>query len=94
MEQIEKESESIHEHVKTFIRPRDEYCKNEDIFRHYRFSLVMENKARIGYMTEKILEAFQAGSIPIYWGGNYSHLIFNPKVIFILLLFYCNFFFL
>ncbi len=34
----------------------------------YRFSLVPENSSFPGYTTEKIVDAFAAGTIPIYWG--------------------------
>ena len=34
----------------------------------YRFSLVPENSSFPGYTTEKIIDAFAAGTIPIYWG--------------------------
>lgn len=37
---------------------------------HYRFNLTPENSNARGYVTEKLLEAIQAGCIPIYWGGN------------------------
>lgn len=87
MEVIKKNSPHIYDHIVSFLTVRDDYCLNERIFRNYRFSLVMENKARLGYITEKIMEAFQAGSIPIYWGGNYSHSIFNPKVLFLIIYF-------
>ena len=35
----------------------------------YRFALVFENKDWPGYVTEKIVSAFLAGAIPIYWGN-------------------------
>lgn len=38
----------------------------------YKFSIAFENSSTSGYTTEKILQAFSAGTIPIYWG--------NPKV--------------
>lgn len=34
----------------------------------YRFSLAIENSSTSGYTTEKILQAFAAGTVPIYWG--------------------------
>lgn len=46
------------------------WTENSDLFASYRFCLVMENTfpAMEGYITEKILNAFLAGCIPIYWG--------------------------
>ena len=34
----------------------------------YRFSIVVENEAIPGWHTEKILDCFLTGTIPIYWG--------------------------
>ena len=38
----------------------------------YKFNLCFENSASVGYTTEKIVEGFAGGGIPIYWG--------NPKI--------------
>ena len=38
----------------------------------------MENTISEGYVTEKILNAFLAGSIPIYYGDKLAKEIFNP----------------
>jgi alpha(1,3/1,4) fucosyltransferase len=34
----------------------------------YRFTLAFENCSRPGYATEKLIDAWLAGSVPIYWG--------------------------
>ena len=34
----------------------------------YKFNLCFENASYPGYMTEKLIQAFGAGCIPIYWG--------------------------
>jgi hypothetical protein len=52
---------------------------NHKFFHSYRFALVMENRKEDGYITEKILNAFLAGSIPIYYGGEEVFEIFNKK---------------
>jgi hypothetical protein len=40
----------------------------------------MENKIVKGYITEKIVNAFRSGSIPIYWGDpQIAKDIFNEK---------------
>ena len=40
----------------------------------------MESKQKPYYVTEKILNAFEAGSIPIYWGDSiYAKELFNQK---------------
>ena len=40
---------------------------------------MFENSAYPGYTTEKILEAFAAGTIPIYWGDPEIGRVFNEK---------------
>lgn len=52
---------------------------NQKLFHNYRFALVLENHNHDGYVTEKILNAFLAGSIPIYYGSRKVLDIFNPK---------------
>lgn len=37
--------------------------------RNYKFNIAFENSSFDGYMTEKLLDAFIAGSVPIYWGS-------------------------
>ena len=46
-------------------------------FTRYRFSLCMENKKVPGYITEKILMAFLAGTVPVYYGTEEVFDIFN-----------------
>jgi hypothetical protein len=75
--------EKIRNKVKTYTdekSSRDDYRENEKILKNYRFSIVMENTKRSGYVTEKIINAFRSGSIPVYWGGDgYAETIFNSK---------------
>jgi hypothetical protein len=52
---------------------------NHIVFQPYRFALVMENKPAKGYITEKILNAFLAGCIPIYYGTTEIFDVFNKK---------------
>ena len=46
---------------------------------NYRLSLAFENSDNNGYTTEKILEAFAAGTIPVYWGSKDIKKEFNPE---------------
>lgn len=55
------------------------YTKNDIFMKQYRFCLVMENHKIEGYMTEKIILAFAAGCVPIYYGSDEVFDIFNPK---------------
>lgn len=45
----------------------------------HKFCLVFENASHSGYTTEKIVDAFAAGAIPIYWGDPDITKVFNPK---------------
>ena len=45
----------------------------------YKFSIAMENTDGDGYITEKILESFIAGTIPIYYGNYMVDEYINPK---------------
>lgn len=47
--------------------------------KQYRFSIAFENSATNGYTTEKILEAFAADTIPIYWGSRDITKEFNKE---------------
>jgi Glycosyltransferase family 10 (fucosyltransferase) C-term len=38
--------------------------------RSTRFNICPENRPGDGYITEKLIEAFQAGSVPVYWRGD------------------------
>ena len=44
----------------------------------YRFAITYENSRTPGYCTEKIVDAFAAGAIPIYWGDPGIKREFNP----------------
>lgn len=48
-------------------------------YSEYRFVLAMENNDIDGYVTEKIINAFYSGAIPIYWGNKKVLDYFNPK---------------
>jgi hypothetical protein len=39
-----------------------------DGLRDYRYSIVVENSREDGYFTEKIVDCFACGTVPIYWG--------------------------
>ncbi len=44
----------------------------------YKFSIAFENSSSRGYTTEKIMESFAAGNVPIYWGNPDIAKEFNP----------------
>ncbi len=49
------------------------------VMRDYNFAIAFENSSTPGYTTEKILHAFAARCIPIYWGNPKAALDFNPR---------------
>jgi Glycosyltransferase family 10 (fucosyltransferase) C-term len=55
------------------------WLTNSVLFRRYRFALVMENSARAGYVTEKLVNAYLAGVVPIYFGTTEVFNLFNPR---------------
>ena len=63
-------------------KPIGEYDKRltkvVDVMSEYRFALVMENSNAPGYVTEKIANAFMAGTIPVYYGTKDVFRLFNP----------------
>ena len=49
-------------------------------YSQYQFVFAMENTALSGYITEKIINAYKAGAVPIYWGDVAgAKRIFNPE---------------
>ena len=51
----------------------------EEFLSKYKFSICFENVSHPGYCTEKIVQAFAAGTVPIYWGDPLVGKYFNPK---------------
>lgn len=50
-----------------------------DKYKDYKFVFAMENGYHKGYVTEKIINAFYSGAIPIYYGAPDINEYFNPK---------------
>jgi hypothetical protein len=50
-----------------------------EFIKDYRFVIAFENASYPGYTTEKILEPFLAGCIPLYWGNPLIEKDFNRK---------------
>lgn len=51
----------------------------EEFISQYKFNLAMENSNSYGYCTEKIVDAFKARTIPIYWGNQIPPEDFNAN---------------
>ena len=60
------------------IAPRDEeeYMR---FLQQFKFMICFENTASPNYLSEKILNAWIGGTIPIYWGAANSIKWLNPK---------------
>ena len=48
-------------------------------YKDYKFVFAIENGNRKGYITEKIINAYYSGAIPIYYGCEEINDFFNPK---------------
>ena len=68
----------------TFPLPPDEPGRDAgalaklDYIAAYRFTIAFENTSADHYLTEKLLHAFLAGSIPVYWGCPQVEDYYNP----------------
>ena len=45
----------------------------------HKFAITFEHSSYPGYVTEKLMDAFLGGSLPIYWGSSTIHKEFNEK---------------
>jgi alpha(1,3/1,4) fucosyltransferase len=50
-----------------------------DLLRTYRFNLCFENSIFPGYYTEKMLQAWVGGCVPLYYSDPWYSVDFNPK---------------
>ena len=50
-----------------------------EFFWNYKFSIAMENTNGDGYISEKIVDSFLSGTIPIYYGSYMIDEYINPK---------------
>jgi len=49
------------------------------ILSHFTFANCFENDTLAGYHTEKLVHAYFAGCVPLYWGSNTHSIDFNPE---------------
>ena len=56
-----------------------EYDEKIELAKRYKFVLAFENGGYPGYVTEKIMDGFYAGAVPIYWGSYKVQEDFNAK---------------
>lgn len=64
-----------------WLLPRTENGVRDKIrfLSNYKYTICFENSSYPGYVSEKILDAYIAGSIPIYWGSPTVAVDFNTK---------------
>ncbi|RLN38513.1 hypothetical protein BBJ28_00008556 [Nothophytophthora sp. Chile5] len=61
---------------------RSEWYNDDAVLRYesYKFVIAFENSRASGYVTEKLVNAFLAGSVPIYFGNSTTvSQLFNPE---------------
>lgn len=52
-----------------YLKNINEVVKNKlDWQKGYKFSICFENSSTSGYLTEKLIQAYAADTVPIYWG--------------------------
>jgi len=56
----------------------------EIALKDYMFTICMENERTPGYFTEKLIDCFNTGTIPIYWGDPEIEKVFNMDGIIVL----------
>jgi len=70
--------------VDFYGRSHNPFSKKEEALSDYCFSFVIENGSYSHYYTEKIMDCFATGTIPIYYGAPDINTIFNKDGIIIL----------
>ena len=51
----------------------------KEFLKGYKFSICFENSKKLGYISEKLFDAFKAGTIPIYFGDDSVKKLINSK---------------
>ena len=64
---------NCHKNINRTVKNKIEFLSD------YKFSIAMENSDGDGYISEKIVDSFLAGTIPIYFGDYLLDEYFNPK---------------
>lgn len=71
----------VDSHGKCSKNVKGDYPKDlNKLYSNYKFVIAMENAQKDGYITEKIVNAYESNAIPIYWGDSKeAKKYFNPK---------------
>ena len=62
-----------------YVLPRDDAKHKHEFLHKAKFNICFENGSYPGYVTEKIMNAFAAGTVPIYYGSPTVVREFNPE---------------
>ncbi len=63
-----------------YIIPRPEWTETfREFISNYKFIICFENNKIGTYSTEKIINPYMSGSIPIYWSSDHIHKVLNPN---------------
>lgn len=66
--------------IHMFGKMVDNFVENKiDTLKNYKFQVVIENSNTDGYYSEKILDCFLTGTVPIYWGTNRVLELYDEK---------------
>lgn len=77
---FEKSYKSIDSYGRSDALPCGESIYDKlQVLSQYKFCMCYENSSYPGYVTEKMLHAKVAGTVPIYWGNRTFAMDFNPQ---------------
>ena len=54
-------------------------ANKKEFLKDYKFSICFENSKKLGYISEKLFDAFESGTIPIYFGDDSIEELINNK---------------
>uniref|UniRef100_A0A7S1YD15 Fucosyltransferase n=1 Tax=Sexangularia sp. CB-2014 TaxID=1486929 RepID=A0A7S1YD15_9EUKA len=68
--------------VPPHLKQRSRYGEKVAVLSHYPFAFAFENVQEVDYVTEKVWNALEAGSVPVYWGApNVNEFLPDPSAI-------------
>jgi hypothetical protein len=62
-----------------FGRNHNPFSVKEESLADFMFSITIENESYSNYYTEKLMDCFASGTIPIYYGTPVIETMFNPN---------------
>jgi hypothetical protein len=79
-----KEFKNSQYEIDYYGRSFNPFAKKEDVLKDYCFSITIENEKYSNYYTEKLMDCFACGTIPIYHGTPELKNMFNMEGVIIL----------